>query len=146
MYKRQRLSDLVNTGQDDYTPVHSSEIAHLLEEGVINVDTALVMVSPPDAYGYCSLGPAVGLLPSVLKVARCVVAQINPAMPRTGGLGHIPLSRFDYAITHEAPLPELPAPELSEAHQQIGYYAAQLIDDGDTVQACLLYTSPSPRD
>ncbi|MDP0500140.1 MAG: GNAT family N-acetyltransferase [Verrucomicrobiota bacterium JB022] len=129
-----RLSDLVNAGQDDYTPAHSSEIPQMLEEGIIAMDTALIMVSPPDAYGYCSLGPSVGLLPAVLRVARRVVAQINPRMPRVGGLAHVPVSSLHYAIQHEAPLPELPAPEQTPAHRQIGYFAAQLIDDGDTIQ------------
>lgn len=130
-----RLSDLVNAGQDDYTPVHSSEIPQLLRDGVIPIDTALIMVSPPDAWGYCSLGPSVSLLPAVLSVARTVVAQINPLMPRVAGAGQIALNQIHYAFEHSAPLPEFVGPVPTAAHRQIGYYAAQLVDDGDTLQA-----------
>ncbi len=134
-YLDPQLSELVNAGIDDYTPAHLSDIPGLFRERTIDLDVALIMVSPPDAYGYCSLGPQVELIPAALEAAPVVVAQINPAMPRTQGLSFVHTSQLHFAVEAETPLPEWPAPELDETDRRIGAYIAQLIDDGDTLQA-----------
>lgn len=133
-YLDPNLSRLVNEGEADYTPAHYSDIPDLYRDGTIRIDAALIMVTPPDAYGYCSLGPSVEWTPAALDRARVVVAQFNPEMPRTGGLGHIHVSRIHYAIEKSAPLPELGKVEVDDVHARIGEYAAQLIKDGDTLQ------------
>lgn len=128
------LSQLVNAGDADYTPAHYSEIPGLFRDGTIRVDAALIMVSPPDEYGYCSLGTTVEWTLAALETAKVVVAQINPAVPRTGGLSHIHVSKIHYAIERKTPLPALDAQELDPAYRQIGQYAAQLVNNGDTLQ------------
>lgn len=128
------LSRLVNAGEADYTPAHYSEIPSLIRDGTIRIDAALIMVSPPDRYGYCSLGPTVEWTHAALDRARVVIAQFNDRVPRTGGLSHIHVSRIHYGITRSAPLPRVSRPEPDEAHRQIGEYAAQLIKNGDTLQ------------
>lgn len=133
-YLDEALAGMVNAGDADYTPAHYSDLPHLYRDGTLQIDAALIMVSPPDAFGYCSLGPSVEWTPAALQTARLVVAQINPKLPRTGGLSHIHLSQIHFAIEAEADLPELPAPKLDAVHTQIGEYAAQLINDGDTLQ------------
>jgi len=129
-----RVSERVNAGMDDYTPAHYSDLPALFADRVVRIDVALIMVSPPDAWGYCSLGPTVQLTPAACAAAHTVIAQINPAMPRSHGLSDIHVSKINYAIVAEAPLPELPAPEIDEAALKIGAYAAQLVNDGDTLQ------------
>jgi acyl-CoA hydrolase/GNAT superfamily N-acetyltransferase len=133
-YLDEQLAGMVNAGDADYTPVHYSDLPDLYREGTLPVDVALIMVSPPDAYGYCSLGPSVEWTPAALETARLVIAQINPLLPRTNGLSHIHISRIDYAIEASMPLPELALPKIDAVHRQIGEYAAQLIKDGDTLQ------------
>jgi acyl-CoA hydrolase/ribosomal protein S18 acetylase RimI-like enzyme len=133
-YLDPRISDLVNAGTDDYTPVHYSEVPGLFRDGVLRIDVVLVMVSPPDAYGYCSLGPSVDWMPAAIAAAHTVVAQINPRMPRTGGLSYLHTSAFASALEAEAPLPEWDLPPVDEVAQRIGAYVAQLINDGDTLQ------------
>lgn len=128
------LSKLVNAGDADYSPVHYSDIPSLYRDGTIRIDVALIMVSPPDDYGYCSLGPSVEWTPAAVDSARLVVAQVNPAMPRTGGLSHIHVSRIHYAMEIGAPLPELQPGAVDPVYAQIGEYAAQLIRNGDTLQ------------
>ena len=133
-YLDARLAQLVNEGDADYSPVHYSDIPALYRDGTIRIDVALIMVSPPDAYGYCSLGPTVEWTPAAVESARLVIAQINPRMPRTGGLSHLHVSKIHYAIEVEAPLIEMAPAWEDEAHRQIGNYAAQLIRNGDTLQ------------
>lgn len=134
VYLDEALAGLVNAGDADYTPVHYSDLPTLYRDGTLRVDVALIMVSPPDAYGYCSLGPSVEWTPAAIESARLVIAQINPRMPRTGGLSHIHLSKIHAAIEAETDLPELAMPEPDPAYRQIGEYAAQLVNDGDTLQ------------
>jgi acyl-CoA hydrolase/ribosomal protein S18 acetylase RimI-like enzyme len=128
------LSRLVNEGNADYTPLHFSDIPVLYRDGTIRIDAAFIMVSPPDAYGYCSLGPSVEWTHAAVAKASVVVAQVNPLMPRTNGLSSIHLSRIHYAITRERALPELEPVAPDPAYTQIGEYAAQLVNDGDTLQ------------
>ncbi len=133
-YLDARLSALVNKGDADYTPVHFSDIPVLYRDGTIRIDAALIMVSPPDAYGYCSLGPSVEWTHAALEKARVVIAQVNPRMPRSGGLSTIHISRIHHAIEKASELPELEPVEVDGVHRQIGEYTAQLIKDGDTLQ------------
>jgi acyl-CoA hydrolase/GNAT superfamily N-acetyltransferase len=128
------LSKLVNEGNADYTPAHYSEIPDLFRDGTIRIDAALIMVSPPDDYGYCSLGTTVEWTLAAIETAKVVVAQINPAMPRTGGLSHIHVSKIHYAIEKETPLPVLDEADVDPAYGKIGEYAAQLVNNGDTLQ------------
>jgi len=130
-----RLSELVNAGVCDYTPAHYSEIAALMEQQVLRIDIALIMVSPPDAFGYCSMGPTVEWNARACKEAQITVAQINPAMPRTMGMSFIHQSEIDFAMELESELPVWPELPGDPVFDQIGNYAAQLVDDGDTLQS-----------
>lgn len=134
VYLDEELAQLVNAGDADYTPVHYSDLPTLYRDGTLRVDVALIMVTPPDAHGYCSLGPSVEWNPAAIESARLVVAQINPRLPRTGGLSHLHISRIDAALEAETELPELARPEPDPVYRQIGEYAAQLVNDGDTLQ------------
>lgn len=128
------LREAVERGQADYTPCPMSEVASLFENGPLPLDVALIQVSPPDAHGRCSLGVSVDVVKAAAACAKVVVAQINPRMPRTCGDSSIPLRRIDYALECSAPLPEAGKPSLDERHRRIGRYAAQLVDDGATLQ------------
>ncbi len=133
-YLDARLGELVNQGSADYSPAHYSEVPTLYRDGTIRIDAALIMVSPPDAFGFCSLGPTVEWTPAAIESAKLVIAQVNPRMPRTGGLSHIHVSKIHYAIEKEAGLAELPPGLDDPAFRKIGEYAAQLIRNGDTLQ------------
>ena len=53
--------DAVNQGMADYTAIFLFQVPDLFYRGVIPIDIALVQVSPPDRYGYMSLGISVDL-------------------------------------------------------------------------------------
>jgi len=133
-YLDARLGELVNQGFADYSPAHYSDVPTLYRDGTIRIDAALIMVSPPDDFGFCSLGPTVEWTPAALESAKIVIAQINPRMPRTGGLSSLHVSKIHYAMEKEAPLSELSPDWEDPAYRKIGEYAAQLIRNGDTLQ------------
>ena len=75
----------VKDGRGDYVPVFFSEIPRLFCEGYLPPDVVLIQVSPPDKHGFCSFGISVDYTKPAAQVAKTVVAQVNPKMPRTHG-------------------------------------------------------------
>jgi len=118
----------------DYLPCFLSEIPALFRSGRRPLDVALIHVSPPDAHGYCTLGASVDVARAAVESAALVIAQVNPRMPRVHGDGFVHLDEIDYHVEVEAPLPEVPAPPLSEAEVLIGQHAAGIIENGATLQ------------
>ena len=84
-----KVRQAVAEGRADYTPCFLSEIPTLFSSNILPLDAALVMLSPPDEYGYCSLGVSVDIVSSAVKYAKKVIAQFNPLMPRTSGHAYI---------------------------------------------------------
>jgi len=131
------LRDAVERGQADYTPCAMSDVPLLFRDGEMPLDVALIQVSPADETGQHSLGVSVDVVQAALRHARIVIAQINPRMPRSGGDSRVAPREIDYFIEHEAALPEAARSVLDERHLKIGRYAAQLIEDGSTLQVGL---------
>ena len=133
-----QMRNAVNQGKSDYIPIKSSEIPRLLKKGALPIDLAFLQVSPPDEYGYCSLGINVDINSTVAKTVKTLVFVINKYMPRTEGDTCIKFSEADYYLEHHASLLEYP-PELcaSELHfqlmQKIGPFISRLIEDESTL-------------
>ncbi len=122
-------------GKIDYVPAYLSEIPHLFDSGQIGLDAALIQVSPPDRFGFCSLGVSVDVTSAGCRNARMVIAQVNPRMPRTAGNSFVHVDEIDWLVPHEAPLieavPDIPDREVA---LRIAYYVSDLVEDGATLQ------------
>lgn len=128
--------DAVNRGDADFTPCFLSEVPKLFHDRTIGIDTAFVMVTPPDRFGYCSLGVSVDIGLAAVRSARHVVAQVNPLMPRTQGECFVHVDDIDAFIeAAEPPLEHIRDAEDSVAAAQIGRYCAELVEDGCCLQA-----------
>lgn len=128
------VREAVAEGRADYTPCFISEVPKLFSENILPLDAALIMVSPPDEYGYCSLGVSVDVVSSAIKAAKYVIAQINPKMPRTNGHSFVHLNQIHAFINAEQALPEFPVTKMDQATEQIGQYVSMLIENGATLQ------------
>ncbi|MFH1755499.1 MAG: acetyl-CoA hydrolase/transferase C-terminal domain-containing protein [Candidatus Latescibacterota bacterium] len=124
----------VNTGRADYTPIFLSEIPALFYNGRMDINVALVHLSPPDEHGFCSFGVGVDITKAAAEMARTGVAQINPCMPRTLGDSFIHVNKIDYFLETDVPLPELPRVEITNLNKEIGRHVAGLIENGSTLQ------------
>ena len=124
----------VASGEADYIPVFLSEVPALFRRHILPLDVALIQVSPPDRHGYCSLGVSVDVSRAAVEMARHVVAQINPHMPRTHGDGIVHVDEIDFGVEVDDPLHEVGTRELSDVERSIGMYCANLIDNGATLQ------------
>ena len=118
----------------DYVPICLEEVPGLLATGRLPVDVALLQVSPPDAHGFVSLGVSVDLAPAALAAARLVIAEVNPAMPRTHGESLVHLDRFDALVSIDEPVTEYRHPPTGETAKMVARYIAAIIDDGSTLQ------------
>ncbi len=128
------VRDAIAEGRADYTPCFISEIPKLFKENILPLDVALIMVSPPDEYGYCSLGVSVDVVSSALKSAKYVIAQINKKMPRTNGHSFVHMNQIHEFIEVEQAIPELTPPTVDRVNEQIGQYTSMLVEDGATLQ------------
>lgn len=124
----------VNDGAADFIPCFLSEVPIMFRRGVIPVDVALLQVSPPDKHGYTSLGVSVDASLAAAEMAKTVIAQVNPNMPRTHGDGLVHVRNFDAMVWSEEPIHEIPTHDLTETEQKIGEYIAGMIEDGSTLQ------------
>ncbi|MEA3222097.1 MAG: GNAT family N-acetyltransferase [Thermodesulfobacteriota bacterium] len=126
--------EAIREGRADYTPIFLSEIPLLLQTGRIHIDTALISVSPPDRYGYVSLGVSVDVTKTAAENADYVVAEVNPNMPRTMGDSFLHVSRINAFVKTNDPILEFCIEDPGDVAKQIGKYIADLVEDGATVQ------------
>lgn len=120
-------------GRADFTPCFFYEVPKRFEEQM-PVDVALVMCTPPDETGECSLGVSVDYTMAAVKNAKTVIAQINPQMPWTGPYSTINIRDIDYIVEQEAPVIELKSGVIGDVEKAIGENCAKLVNDGDTLQ------------
>jgi acyl-CoA hydrolase/ribosomal protein S18 acetylase RimI-like enzyme len=122
-------------GWIDYIPAYLSQVPELFKSHRIGLDVALIQVSPPDRFGYCSLGVSVDITRAGMEEAAIVIAQVNPRMPKTWGDSMVHVDEIDYLAWYEEPIVEaLPVDTENEAFRRIGHYVSQLVDDGATIQ------------
>ena len=122
-------------GKIDYVPVYLSQIPEIFDSKEIGLDVALIQVSPPDEFGFCSLGISVDITLAGMRNAKVVIAQVNPDMPRTFGDSFVHVDEIDYMVYHQEPLVEaLPSKKNIKVIERIGHYVNQLVDDEATLQ------------
>ncbi len=128
------LRKYVEIGQADYTPMPLSEIPKLFKSGKMHLDTALIQVSPPDRYGFCSFGINVDIVKPIAESAEYVIAEINPKMPRTLGDSFIHMEDIDAFVLSEHDIIEFTYGELDDASTKIAEFVASLVEDESTIQ------------
>lgn len=124
----------VQEGRGDYIPVFLGEIPTLYRKGYLPCDVLMIMVSTPDENGMVSLGTSVADTLGAMEVAKCVIAEINPQMPRCFGDAMIPMDKIDMFVEADYPLFPAHMAPLDEVSMQIGKNCATLIEDGACLQ------------
>jgi len=132
----------VKQGLAEYVPLSISELPNLIELGRLPIDVTLIQTSPPDQYGYVSLGISVDVVLAAVKKAKLVIAEINPNMPRTMGSSMLHIDKINKIVPVDTPLIEYQGstvrymdPEVSdETVEKIARYISGIIEDGSTIQ------------
>ena len=135
LFVSENIRGWANSEHGGYIPVFLSEIPRLFERGILPIDVALIHVSPPDQHGYCTLGTSADIAISAVKMAKKIIAQVNPRMPRALGEGFVHISRIDAAVWVESEIFEVNySSKADEVTEKIGRQVASLIEDGATLQ------------
>eukprot|EP00794_Sanderia_malayensis_P009661 gene9661-10648_t len=125
----------IEEGRGDYVPIFLGEIPLLFRRNIVNIDVALVQVSPPDPHGFCSLGPSVECTRAAIQNAKYIVGLCNPQCPRTFGDSQVHQSHLDAFVYIDHPLPAGHPRIPSKEDTIIGSLIAEnLVDNGATLQ------------
>jgi acyl-CoA hydrolase/RimJ/RimL family protein N-acetyltransferase len=116
------------------TPMNISEVPALFLSRKLPIHVALIQVSPPDDFGWMSLGVSVDVTLAAARSADFVIAQVNPRMPRILGQSFIHVNDVDFIVEHEEELLTVRPTRQSDAATLIGRCIARLIEDGSTLQ------------
>ena len=115
------------------TPVNLSAVPHLFKTKMLPINVALIQVTPPDDFGWMSLGVSVDITISAAMSAEIVIAQVNKKMPRVLGRSFIHVNDIDCFVEHNEKILEVSEPLEFESANKIGKIVAKHIEDGSTI-------------
>lgn len=125
------LRRLFREGLVDYLPVR---LLDLPEAVLADADVALVRVGPPDADGWCSLGPSTSFAAEAVERARLVIAEVSPDVPRTHGASAVRLDDIDRLVEADVPMAEYVPGPADETSLAVARNVVDLLPRGATVQ------------
>ncbi|VDK88640.1 unnamed protein product [Dibothriocephalus latus] len=125
----------LNDGSADFIPIATSELPLLFRKRHINIDFALVTLTPPDKHGFCSLGANVGSCRSAIQNAKIIIGQVNPLSPNTYGDSTVHTSQIDFFMygPQQFVYPAHPPPSPTET-KIARLVVENLVEDGATIQ------------
>jgi len=118
-------------------PINLSNIPRLFLSRRLPVNVALIQVSPPDDFGWMSLGISVDITMAAVHSADLVIAQANPKMPRVLGRSFVHVNDVDAIVEAEEDLLTVEQPPDTESAIMIGRHVTKLVGDGATIQMSL---------
>jgi acyl-CoA hydrolase len=127
------LRSMTKANALDVIPVHVSQIACLIEAGIMPCDVAMIQVSPADAQGNHSCGLISDYVRAAVDKARLVIAEVNEQVPYVPG-ETIPGDLIDVAVhVSRAPVEVAPA-KIGPTDEAIARHCAEFIGDGAVLQ------------
>ncbi len=100
-----KLAGAQARGDVDFVPIRYFDTVRVFAAGgAWAPDAVIIHCSPPDRAGYLSLGVSMSYALVAARRAPCVIAQVNPRMPRTLGNAFLHRSQIDCWAEAEHPL------------------------------------------
>ncbi len=124
----------VQEGRASFVPMHFSDCPAAYREGIIPIDVAIIHVSRPDKFGYCTFGISVDYERAAVETASLVIAEVNSKMPRVFGDTLIHVSEIDYFVESDRDLIVMEKPKIGPIEEAIGKNIAELVEDGSCLQ------------
>ena len=121
-------------GAGNVIPANISDLGDLIAAGHPRIDIVLLQVSGPDRAGNYNAGIGIECLREAMAGARLVIAQLNPALPWTGGDTLIEGGLIDILVPVRHPVLELPAPPIGPVERAIAENVARLVPDRATLE------------
>lgn len=136
-YSGSTMLDIFARDRRFVTPINLSAVPHLFQSRQISLHAALIQVSPPDDFGWMSLGVSVDITMAAALSADLLIAQINPKMPRVMGQSFIHVNDVDVVVEHEEDILTIEELEQLEPIRQMALHVERLIADGSTLHVGL---------
>jgi len=115
-----------------YMPGNFSDMPRTL--AAIGIDAFIVMVAPMDKAGFFSCGTNGDYTIPTARVAKKLIVEVNPKMPRVFGDSAVHISEVDAIIENESPLAAIPPREATELDERIGKFIVEMVPDRATLQ------------
>ena len=116
------------------TPMNLSQIPWLFKSRRLPINVALIQVTPPDDFGWMSLGVSVDITLAAAQSADLTIAQVNSKMPRVLGRSFIHVNDIDVFVEYDEPIISINVPPETETAGNIAMHVKRLVDDGSTLQ------------
>lgn len=115
-----------------YMPGNFSAMPRTL--AAIGIDAFVMMVAPMDKAGFFSCGTNGDYTIPTARVAKKLIVEVNPKMPRVFGDCSVHVSEVDAIAENESPLFAVPPREVTLLDERIGERIAELVPDRATLQ------------
>jgi len=128
---------LHDKGLCNYASLTYHETPYFFDRGYVQVDVAMIKVTPPDKHGFVNLGTSNSITHAVTDNAKIVIAEVNESVPRClGGLREtLHVSEIDYFVEGDhRPLINLPELPITDNDKKIASIILEQIKDGDCLQ------------
>jgi acyl-CoA hydrolase/GNAT superfamily N-acetyltransferase len=134
IYLGSTKSETISRNKRFITPMNMSDVPSLFTSRRLPVNVALIQVSPPDDFGWMSLGISVDVTLAAALAADFVIAQVNSRMPRVMGHSFIHANQVNVIVEHDEDLLTIDLAQKSTIATQMGKHISRLIEDGSTLQ------------
>ncbi len=124
---------LVRVGLNYYIPNYLHQLPRLIRE-FMEIDLAVITVSPMDKAGFFSFGTANDYTSTAARCSRRTILEVNENMPRVFGESLIHISEVDGVVENHVPLMAMPQAEPEPEDETIGSIIAEMIPDGAAIQ------------
>ncbi|MBM3119751.1 MAG: acetyl-CoA hydrolase/transferase family protein [Chloroflexi bacterium] len=123
----------VRVGLNYFVPNYFHQIPRLLSD-FMQVDVAMMCVSPMDKAGYFSFGTANDYTSTAARHCKKLLVEVNEYMPRIFGDSLLHIYEVDAVVENHTPIMETVPQEPTAEDEVIGKYIAEMIPDGATIQ------------
>ncbi|NPV27336.1 MAG: butyryl-CoA:acetate CoA-transferase [Firmicutes bacterium] len=122
-----------------YAPSAFGQAPDWYRMGYSKSDVVMIAVCPMDKHGYFNFGPQATYIKAICEMARTVIVEINPSMPRAlGGFEEaIHISEVDMIVEDpraDVPLPDIKNPPPTPEDTKIAELIVEEIPDGACIQ------------
>jgi len=128
------LRTVAAKGRLGIVPCHVSQVAPMIEQGLIGCDVAFVQVSPADENGNHSFGLIGDFVAAAVAKARVVIVEVNERVPFTFGDALLPAAQIDCAVQVTRSPVEVSPAQIGEIDLAIAKIVAGYIEDKAVIQ------------
>lgn len=124
---------LYDQGVVDFVPMYfSSGKKYFGEWKKYNV--AVVVITPPDKHGYCSLGNSCDYIRDAMDYADVVIGEVNDQLPRTFGKSNVHVSKFKYLVENSSHMGHYESLQPNDISREVAKYLNEIVEDGATIE------------